>query len=89
MKPLMVWIRPGHLVHRARAPREGSSTAAQAVPLSPGTAAEALLCKLLGRGLALVNSFLVYQNSNYSVPTIRDTVLHLKESRVGDGKAGG
>lgn len=37
----------------------------------------------------MVSSCLVYQNSNYSVPTIRDTVHHLKESRVGDGKARG
>ena len=39
--------------------------------------------------MVLVSSRLVYQNSNNSVPTIRDTVHHLKESRVGDGKARG
>jgi hypothetical protein len=37
--------------------------------------------------VALVNSLLVYQISSYSVPTIRDTFHHLKESRIGDGKA--
>lgn len=39
--------------------------------------------------MALVSSRLVYQNSNYSVPTIRDTVHHLKESRVGMGRQEG
>lgn len=36
--------------------------------------------------MALVSSLLVYKISDYSVPTIRETFHHLKESRIGDRK---
>lgn len=37
--------------------------------------------------MVLVHSLLVYQIPSYSVPTIRDTFHHLKESRIRDRKA--